>query len=440
MTTRTTPRSLPPSIWALGAAVGVVAGLAVLVPVGYVAAAGVAALVAVVVVRSRARSELIVGAYWLTFCVFSTMLADYVPAGMFYPFYVALILGAVVALAVDRLTFHPFVAWTYVVLLVILVRSLVGFEQSLGGDTLDRLIVVPFGALVMLQFRSARGVRPVAIAAILASLAVSVWVIASAVQGGFAYRGNIDVNENVVSFYVALGFVAAFAERLHRRPLAGPWGRVLGIAVLVALATMAYALVLLASRGMIIGVSLALLAMAVRIALRDRRRLIAFAALFALVPLGLLLPGGRGIVERFENPSTATGGGRTQIWAAIGTSLAQAEATELALGHGFGASSELVQQNFTSLRSTHNAYLQVLYDLGISGLLLFLGLHAYAFVRSWSVPGASGALMLGLVTFLLGANLFMSTPDNFLYWTALGFVLAIGTWARDGGAPSAPTP
>ncbi|MFO7543922.1 MAG: O-antigen ligase family protein, partial [Trueperaceae bacterium] len=143
---------------------------------------------------------------------------------------------------------------------------------------------------------------------------------------------------------------------------------------------------------------------------------------------GLLLPGGAGFFARFDEPNTLTGGGRVEIWAAIGEQLTQASAKELLIGHGFESSQRVVQRRFATLTSAHNAYLQVLFDYGLLGLALFLTLHGHALARSWAIRGRDGALMLGLVTFLLGTNLFMTTPDGFMYWTALGFVLAIGAW------------
>lgn len=430
------PLSLPPLVWIAGLAAGLLAGVAVAVPpVALAVGLGVAAAVAFFV-RSAVRTEAVVAAYWIAFCVFSTMLADQVVGGMFYPFYGALVAGAVWGLVTGGLRVRPVIAWTYVGLLVVLVVSLIGFEGSIGSETLERLIVFPFGALVLLQIRSRRGLRVVAAGAVLASLSVSVWVIVSAVLGDFAYRGNVDANENVVSFYVALGFVVALTERVHGDT--GPRrGAVTALAVL-AMATMAYALVLLASRGMIIGLALAALAVGARVLWMEPRRVPFVAVLLAVAASGLLLPGGQGILQRFEDPSTATGGGRLQIWARIGESLAASGPAELAVGHGFGASSELVARSFTSLNSTHNAYLLVVYDFGIVGMLLFLALHAVVLARSWRVSGRDGAAMLALVTFLLGSNLFMSTPDDFLYWTALGFALAMATLS--GGARRRETP
>jgi len=416
-------RTIPLGLIFAGVALGVGAGLSVAAPVSFIAV-GVAIIATVIVfARTRARSEFVVSAYWITFCLFSTMLADSVIPGQFYPFYGALVLGAVVALAVGGLRVDAVVVWVYVAFLFLILVSLLGYTEPIAPE---RLIVVPFGALVLLQFRSSVGLRTVAFAALTASLAVSIWVIVMAIQGDFAYRANIDVNQNVVSVYIGLGFMTALAERAH-----GYRGRRGGLATLLlvlALAVMAYALVLLASRGMITALLLASLALFIRVAATDRRQLRFFLVLLVVSALGLLLPGGTGIFTRLDEPNTLTGGGRVEIWAAIGEELTKSSPKELLIGHGFESSQRVVQRRIATLTSAHNAYLQVFFDYGVLGLALFLALHGHAIARSWAIRGRDGALILGLVTFLLGSNLFMTTPDNFMYWTALGFALAIGAW------------
>jgi hypothetical protein len=427
---------IPIGVVFAGLAMGAAAGLSVAAPAAYIAV-GVAIIATVILfARTRARSEFVVSAYWITFCLFSTMLAGSAIPGQFYPFYGALVLGAVVALAVGGLRVHAVVVWVYVAFLFLVLFSLLGYTESIAPE---RLIVFPFGALVLLQFRSSVGLRSVAFAAIAASLTVSIWVIVRAVQGDFEYRGNIDVNQNVVSVYIGLGFMATLAERVHGYH--GPRRGLATALVVLALGVMAYALVLLASRGMIIAIMLASFALFVRVAWIDRGRLRFFLVLLVVATLGLLLPGGAGVFARFEDPNTITGGGRVEIWAAIGEELTNASFKELLIGHGFESSQRVVQRRFATLTSAHNAYLQVLFDYGLLGLILFLTLHGHAIARSWTIRGRDGALILGLVTFLLASNLFMTTPDNFMYWTALGFVLAIGSWHESGahGAPPIPS-
>lgn len=428
---RLPPLAVPARTWIAGAALGALAGVAAVAPIAWVLTGAGGLIGVALLVRTfpgTALSEWVVATYWIAFCLFTTMLRGFVFGGMFYPFYLALFVGAVVLLVLGGLRVDATVAWAYVLLLVAHVASLAGSSAAIDAAALDRLVVVPFGALVLLQFRSPRGVRLVTTAAIVSSLAVSVWVVVRAIEGDFAARAALEVNQNVASFYICIGLLASFAGGLHPRTEGAgrAWwvsaGRVAGLSV------MAYALVLLASRGMIIALTVALVMLLARAALLDRRSLALFAVLLIVVPTGLLLPGGLGIVERFEDPTTATGGGRTQIWAAVGEELAASSAGELLFGHGFESSRMVVERRFAPIGSTHNGYLQILYDLGLVGLATFLALHGRVLVAAWRDRGRHGAIMAGVTVFLLTANLVMSAPDAYLYWTALGLLLAMATW------------
>lgn len=391
------------------------------------AAIGVAVVVlGVVFIQARVHSELVVAAYWLTFTGVSTVFREADVDGAFFPFYGALLFSVAVALWRRGLRLDRRIAWVYGAFLVVLLLSLLAPGSVAGGDSLRRLIVYPFGALVLFQFGSATGLRAVALTAIGTSLAVSCWVIVTAFQAGFTYRGDLDVDQNVVSFYIGLGLMLLLARRLDG---ARATGTSIGAALdWLAVTVMAYATLVLASRGTIIAISLTLLALFVRELMQAKRRLGVFAALLVVGTMGFILPGGQGLLERFEETGVDTGGGRTLIWSVVIDGIMVSRPSELLVGHGFGASRELVGARFTSLSSPHNAYLQVFFDLGLVGLVLFLALHGLVVVRAWSVPGREGAQMLGLVVFLLAVNLSITAQDNFLYWTALGLALAMSSW------------
>lgn len=407
----------------LATAAGLLAGLAAVAPLEYLAAALAATGLGALVLRVNGRTELIVAAYWAAFCLFSTMLVQWVIPGIFILFYLAMFVGLLAGSMAGGLRLEPTVVWLYAGLLVVVFLSLIGSDLSLS-TLLDRLILYPFGALVLLQFSSARGYRSVIATAIATSLAIAVWVVVRADQADFAYRADLEVNQNVVSFYLGVGFVLALAWLLAvaGRRARGRWAM---LGMTLALGVMVYALLLLASRGTIIAVAVTLLVLGVRTAMNRPRRLLLLVTVLALAGVGLLLPGGAGLLERFESESTLTGGGRTQIWSAVGAELMASGPGDLLLGHGFDSSSALVSRSFGTLNSTHNAYLLIAYDFGFIGLLLFLALHLVPFVRAWRQRGVRGALGVGLVAFLLTTSLFLSTPDNFLYWTALGTLLAM---------------
>jgi len=413
-------------LWLAGAALGVVAGASVLVTTHYLAIGLGAAAVAAALIRTDNRSETLVAAYWLTYVGVSTLFRDQAVDRLFYPFYAVFVVSAIAGLVRGGIRMDTRTVWLYAVMVFLLIASLTGYQGSVSPSGLQQLTLYVFGALVMLQVRSARGSRPIAVAAAITSLAVSVWVIFNAVQGGFSYRGDVRVDQNVVSFYVGVGLLVVLAAWLNRPRERGHAMFTAGL--LAALAIMLYAMLLLASRGLLLAAAVAIVALFVREALRDRKRLVAMAFLMALVAIGLLLPGGRGVLQRFEDPGAVTAGGRTQIWSIVGAEFAASGPTQLLFGHGFGASGELVTSHFTGLVATHSAYLQVVYDLGVTGLLVFLALHLRLWVHGWRAPGQAGGIVMATTTFLLVTNLGINTPDNFLYWAIMGWFLAKAQW------------
>lgn len=408
-------------VWVLAA--GLAAGALAVAPLPYVAAALAAGGFGYLLLRLQGRTELVVAAYWVAFVLFSTLLVQWVPPGLFILFYLAMLVGVVANSLGGGLRLEPTITWLYAAFLAVVVLSLVGSDVSMG-TLIDRLVLYPFGALVLLQFRSDRGYLNVVVTAILTSLVVAVWVVFRADQADFAYRADLDVNQNIVSFYIGIGAVAALAWFLSAkwRGARVAW---LGPLSVAAIGMMTYAQFLLASRGVTIALAITLLVLALRTALTDRRRLLLIVAVLAVGGASLLLPGSAGLLERFEAENTLTGGGRTAIWGAVGDELMSAGPRELLIGHGFNESSGYLSRTLGGVDSTHNAYLLIAFDFGFVGLLLFVALHLLVLFRAWRDRSARGALALGIVTFLMATGLVLSTPNDFLYWAALGTALAI---------------
>lgn len=416
------PRRDRSSAVVLSIVAGLVGGaLAVLEP-QYLGAIVAALALGYLFLRTKARTEMIVAIYWAAFALLSTMLMQWVVPGIFIVFYLAMLVGILAGSMAGGLRLEPTITWLYAAFLLLVVVSLIGSYASMG-TLVDRLILFPFGALVLLQFRSATGYRSVTWTAVLTSLAIAIWVVVRADQADFAYRANLDIDQNIVSFYIGLGAVLMLAWFLYggRRP-AQRWTMLFGA---LALGLMIYSQFLLASRGAVIALGATLLVLAVRTALRNPRRLLLLLGVLLVAGASLLLPGSAGVLERFERDSTLTGGGRTAIWSAIGTEMLRAEPLELLIGHGFDASSTFVSNNFGTLDSTHNAYLLIAFDFGFLGLALFLAMHMVSLYRAWRDSSLRGAMAVALVTFLLITNLTLSTPYNFLYWAALGTALAM---------------
>jgi len=414
---------------ALGAVgIGVLAALSADVALGGALVIGVILLFA----SSEYKAEIVVGLYWLSFCVYETIVSGVTITGFFYPFYAAFVFGLVAAAVGRGIRVRASFFWLYFSFLAVVAISFVGFIQAIDFTVIQRVLTYLIGAIAYLQFRSRRGVELVTGTVVLTSATLAVWVIVSAIRGGFAYRGDVNVNENVVSFYVGLGFVAAICASVHA--LSDRKRRASGVLLLILTGVLAYAMLLLASRGMAIAAGLALIAVVVRMVVQDRRKLLTVVALLVVIGGGMLLPGGEGLVQRFTGERVESGGSRTPIWIAVYDAYRKGDFKELLLGNGFESSKDVVERGFGTLTSTHNAYLEVIYEFGVVGLALFLALHIAPIVVSWRIRGALGLAGFGMTFFLLGANMTSTATDGFIYWIALALVLAIGTWGEGQGA------
>lgn len=430
MTADVSPRLAGLRMWLTGLLLAVMVGGAAAFSVSF--AVGMMVVLAVLYgfTRSGVQSELVVGLYWIAFDLYLTVFAGINVPGFFYPFYAAFFASFVLMLLRSRLRVHPPILWLYVGFMLVVAASFLNFADPIDFEVTQRVLAYIFGGLILFQVGSRRGVTAITISSLVASATVAGWVILRAAQGGFGYRADISVDQNVVAFMVGIGTITAAAvvvARINRR--GSPWW-LLGAALLLGVHL--YAFLLLASRGVTIALSLATLALIVR-AVRESPRNLLFVLLLAAVGTGaFFLPGGQGLVARFQGERVQSGGSRIPIWESTVTSYTYGNAGTLLLGHGFDSSKSLVRRRFVTLTSTHNAYVQMLYEFGILGLALFGSLHLYLIVRGWRMKNRNGLILYGVTWFLVGSNMSLNAPDGFLYWTALAFAMALGTW---GDAP-----
>lgn len=408
-------------IIALGAVLGLVASVSW--PTALVLAASVWLML--LLTRVNHHSELVVGLYWATFCLYETVFRDVSFPGLFYPFYLVMIGTVLLRLGVGRLPRPtPLILW-YVGFLLLVMVSFVGFGESISFEVFQRLIAYGFGLLVFLQFASRRGLDVVIQLGLLTSVAMSVWVVASAIQEGFAYRGGVEGDQNVIALFVGFGTVIAIALGVD---LIGRRRHLALIMTMLALGFTLYASLLLASRGIFIALAVALLAVVVRVAFVQPRKLLFGFILVLLAVSAFFLPGGQGLVERFSGERVESGGSRLPLWEAAWTAYVRGTPVQLLVGQGFDSSKFVIRQVSDNLTSTHNAYFQVLFEFGLLGLLVFMGLHVVVLWRAWRLPGPHGWVAFALVVFLLGADVTVNVPDGFMYWTVLGFALAAVVW------------
>jgi len=379
-----------------------------------------------VLMRYEHLSEFLVGTYWIVFCAYESIFVGAEVDGLFYPFYGLLLVGIVLRLGFGEIRKPRSTLLWYVAFLVIVLLSFVGFTDPITFPVLKRVFAYLFGLLIVLQVASRRGLTVVAHMAILSSTILSGWVIGVAVQGGFAYRGGVEGDQNVIAMFIGLGTVIALGRSVH-----GFVARDTGAAAasLFLAATSIYALLLLASRGITIAIAIAVAAIFVRLLAQAPRTLVpVLILLVSLAGASFLLPGGSSLVQRFSGERVESGGSRLPLWEATWSAYTTSDAGALLVGHGFDSSKALIRQVSYNLTSTHNAYFQILYEFGLAGLAVFLALHAAIMLVSWQIPSPSGWESFALVWFLLGSALTINVPDGFMYWTALAFTLAVVTW------------
>lgn len=421
--------------WAQGIALAVAVGalLAVSVELAIGAATVLAALF--LFARSRHRSELLVGLYWIAWAVYNVVFYGLIIRFGFYPFYAAFLYTFVVALIRGGVKVDRVMAWLYVAFMLTILASFLRFLDPIDSAVIQRLLAYLVGAAVALQFRSRAGLRTVTVAAILASTVVAGYTIFRAVASGFAYRGGLDANPNGVAMIVSFGIVMALAWIIDRWGLPGSRWSV--VTLLVVVGIMLYAVLVLASRGLTISLLLAFAVMLGRVLIRERRGLGIVLVIAVLAGIGLALPGGQNLVQRFTSADEQlqTAGSRIPIWTVTVQNVRAGDVDELLFGHGFDASEDVLRSRFVGVASTHSAYLQVLYEFGIVGLIVLVTLLGYMAWRGWRIPGRYGLIMLGSTTLLVLENVTGDVASGYSFWMLFGYLAAISAYANDADVP-----
>lgn len=357
--------------------------------------------------------------FWVVYAVQGTLLGGRGVTGLYYPLYGLMAVNAVVALALGRVVVGRRLV-PYVLFLLVVLASLLPLRSPLAFAEQQRLFIYVIGFLAFLQFPTDREPSLLRRAQVLVTLGIAVWVVATSIATGFAYRGGVEVDQNDVSFLIGFGLLALLSRCMARPPKL-----LAAVPLWASVALGVYALLLLGSRGMSIAVGVAALVMFGRVVFQTRRS--ALVLLGALTAAGVLttLPGSDNLFERFQGADVATANERLPLWRASLQELESGDAYTLLLGHGFGSSMTFIRRISATLTSTHNAYIQMLYDFGAFGLVAFLWLHLALLARFWRERGRLALFAAGLTAFLLMADASVTAPDRFFYWLALGQLLAI---------------
>lgn len=425
--------SLPPTAVTLLAALvlGTVLGLAVVrfpLVLMLLAAGGIALLMSWQMLK---LSHLTVTVFWITFALQVTLFSGFELQGLYYPLYLLMIGNIAIRLLAGHLHVSPLVLSIYLLFYCTVLFGLFNLPSSPDFSVWQRLFIYTLGLIVLFQFTSLPSLLWLPRVQVVAGLIVSGWVVITAVQAGFADRGGVAVDQNFVSFIIALGLTPLLSRFLSTAT--GLLAR-LGIGLGVALGI--YAMLLLASRGMAVALAMVFVVMLARIVLEPRRSVPVIIAGSVLAVVLVSLPGSDQLFSRFDDADLATANERLPLWEATLREYAASPLPQLLLGHGFDTSKVVALDVSGYTTSTHNAYLQILYEFGLIGLALFLALHGLVISSAWRDNSYLALYTLGTVTFLLFANLSVNAPDGFLYWVVLGHLLAIGVWQhRDHPAP-----
>jgi O-antigen ligase len=368
-------------------------------------------------------SHLTVTVFWIAFALQVTLFSGFELQGLYYPLYLLMIGNIAIRLIAGRLQVSPLILSIYLLFYCTVLFGLFNLPSSPDFTVWQRLFIYALGLIVLLQFTAHSSLWWLPRVQVIAGFVVSGWVIITAVQAGFADRGGVAVDQNFVAFIIALGLTPLLSRFLSTAT--GILAR-LGIGLGVALGI--YAMLLLASRGMAVALAMVFVVMLARIVLEPRRSIpvILTGSLLAVVLVSL--PGSDQLFSRFDDADITTANERLPLWEATLREYAASPLPQLLLGHGFDTSKIVALDVSGNTTSTHNAYLQILYEFGLIGLALFLALHGLVISAAWRDNSYLALYTLGTVTFLLFANLSVNAPDGFLYWVVLGHLLAIGGW------------
>jgi exopolysaccharide production protein ExoQ len=209
------------------------------------------------------------------------------------------------------------------------------------------------------------------------------------------------------------------------------------------------------SRGALVGLAVLLILLLLvpfRLVFRSRRSKLLSLAIVAAGALALSLQYSSQLTERVgplfqkNNIAAQEGSGRLELWKAARASVGRHPWLGLGYG-GFVAQSEAllldtpgVDLSHYSLRTrgqpVHNVYLGSFADLGLVGLVLYLGLVVSTgqslrrTARKSREAGqpfvgrVAGALLLGLVTWAV-ISVFVSTETSRAFWIVVGLSLAL---------------
>jgi O-antigen ligase len=362
-------------------------------------------------------------AYWVAITLKNTVFSSWpFYEGMYAPIYPFLVLGALKGLA-SRRNWPIFPVLAYYLLMLLALFALLANQVPLTMSIARRLVAYGFGAVALLNLLRPKAFRALIAAQVVTGIVISSWVIHTSMTTRSAYRGGIDVNWNYVSLVISFGIIPVVVYLYHR--LAGS-KRINMLAAVLALVVQTYAMLLLASRGTSIALLAGLLVLLARVAKRRRMTAVSLMTLlFAGVWVLYQLPGGNALRQRWFEDRTESLNLRVPIWQTVVDEYVDRSVAQMLFGSGFDSGEYLADAAVSGLGSLHNAYLQVLFEEGLVGLIAFLIIPVWCFLRTARGSGRDHLYVLMVLAFVSIANLSGSDEHMFEFWIAFGAAGAI---------------
>jgi hypothetical protein len=396
----------------------------------YVGVGGVLALIlAWLMIRFP---QFTVSAFFLAYTIQGTLLFGLEIRGLYYPIYALMAFNMIMGLATGKIKGSLGLLLPYLLFYTIVLLSLFKLATGVDFELFQKLFIYLLGLLTFFQFSSENTFRLLLRFQSWAGIVVAIWVIINAFQGGFSDRVGIGADQNNVSTMISFGMIPILANLLTQR--ISLWQRMVMWSVL---ATGAYALLLLASRGITIALGMALLFMIARV-FTDPRRVIPLLLLGVVASVIVAgLPGSDMLVDRFNQGDVTSANGRLPLWQAGIQEVMSSSPLELLFGHGMNYSLIVTSRVVGKLYSMHNTYIQMLLEYGLVGLGLFIGLHMFVLRILWTDKRPLALYATSMVMFLLFAHLSITIADDFLSWVVLGTTLAIASHKQQALKPPA---
>lgn len=321
----------------------------------------------------------------------------------------------------------------------------------LGSLAIAAVFMIAFGALIGSE-RDLRVVLSVIVAASFLVGALGVLSFLNVFGAIELEEGRTSGTTGDANFFAAYQLVALPITLLlaleARRPLARA-------VLLVAVVTILVSIFATVSRGGLVALAAILLIAIVlpsRTVFRRRRVKVAVVTVIVAAAAVMFQAFSGTFAPRFEEISSGGGSGREILWQGAWTSVKERPALGLGFGAFLSSANELILRTpNVSLRAydllpdgeeVHNAYLGVLTELGLPGLVLFLGLifstgrqlrrtsAAARVVGEGFVSRVAGAVFLSLIGWAT-ASIFLSSETSRPLWMIVGISLALPKLLED---------